>query len=228
MKDLSGYRPFSLAPFRDVLVGGGIYQGEQLIVACQIKHLGFVDARTSSQGAAALARWLIAQADFLERPKSTNHPLNSGTVIERILAGDILPDEEFAVALAEATEGAVLPEMFGLPAPSVEESIASGITPLSPDAGEKAPEPVRRPPVMAPAPSITSELPPLGALGGALPPGRLFHPIADARFDQGFVLTGCGMMLCLDESTARAMRDALTIGIEHLRDRRAPARSIAA
>ena len=52
--------------------------------------------------------------------------------------------------------------------------------------------------------------------------------IADARFDGGFVLTGCGLMLCLDESTALAMRDALNVGIAHLRDRRAPARSIAA
>jgi hypothetical protein len=56
----------------------------------------------------------------------------------------------------------------------------------------------------------------------------LFHPIADSRFDAGFVLTGCGMMLCLDESTALAMRDALNVGIEHLRDRRAPTRSMAA
>ncbi|MGW8204383.1 hypothetical protein ACWGM0_17790 [Sphingomonas bisphenolicum] len=227
MKDLSGYRPFSLTPFRAALIGGGIYQGAQLIIACQMKHLGFVDARTNSKGAEALAAWLIAKADYLERPKPTNHPLNSGTVIERLLAGDILPDEDFAVALAEATEGAVLPNMFGLPARTAEESPASGVSPLYPDVGEKAPEPVRRPHVMAPAPSST-DLPPLGALGGALPPGRLFHPIADARFDEGFVLTGCGVMLCLDESTALAMRDALNVGIAHLRDRRASARSIAA
>lgn len=228
MKDLSGYRPFSLTPFRDALIGGGIYQGAQLIIACQMKHLGFVDARTSSKGAQALADWLIAQADYLERPKPSSHPLNSGTVIERILAGDILPDDDFAVALAQATEGAVLPDMFGLPARAVEESTVSGVSPLHPDAVEDAPEPVRRPHVMAPAPSLISDLPPLGALGGALPPGRLFHPIADARFDEGFVLTGCGLMLCLDESTALAMRDALSVGIEHLRDRRALARSIAA
>src|SRR3546814_12101636 len=57
-------------------------------------------------------------------------------------------------------------------------------------------------------------LPPRGALCGQLPPGRLFHPIADSRFPQGFVLTGCGMALCLDESTATAMQAAIAAGLD--------------
>jgi hypothetical protein len=61
-----------------------------------------------------------------------------------------------------------------------------------------------------------------------LPSGRLFHPIADARFPQGFVLTGCGMALCLDESTAKAMQAAIAVGLEHIRHIRAAGLAVAA
>jgi hypothetical protein len=225
MNNLSGFRPFSLGVFRDALMGGGIYQGAQLIIACQIKHLGCVEARASSKGAVALADWLIAKADFIDRPKPGCHPLNSGTTIERILAGDILPEEEFALSLAEATEGAVLPEMFGLPTDT--GSSASGTSPLTTDAGEKASEPVEFTPDPASAPSLIGNLPPLGVLGGQLPSGRLFHPIADGRFPGGFVLTGCGIAINLDESTATALRDAVTAGLDHLRSARAGRRAAA-
>ncbi|KMS54710.1 hypothetical protein [Sphingobium cupriresistens] len=215
MNDLSGYRPFRLTAFKDAIMGGGLYSGAQLIIACQLKHLGFVEARPSSKGAVALADWLIAKADFLEKPVPGCHPLNSGTTMERILAGDILPEEEFALALAEATEGAVLPEMFGLP--SDTGSSASGTSPLTAGAEGKASEPGLLTPAPASAPSIIGDLPPLGVLGGALPAGPLFHPIADARMPNGFVLTGCGIAISLDESTATAMRDALSVGIGYLR-----------
>jgi hypothetical protein len=66
-------------------------------------------------------------------------------------------------------------------------------------------------------------LPLPGVLGGALPAGPLFHPIADARMPNGFLLQGCGVMLSLDESTARAMRDAIEAGLAHLRATRATA-----
>lgn len=213
MIDFSGYLPFSLEPFAARMTPGP-YQADQLILACQLQHLGFVDGRPSSAGAKALAHWLVEHRDFIDRPKSGTHPLNCGTTIERILAGDLLPEEDFAIDLAEMSEGAILPAMFGLtPAdPVLQESSVPGF-PLSPGMDVEAPEPARL--SLAPVPS--SPLPPLGALGGALPPGRLFHPIADTRFPQGFVLTGCGMMLCLDESTAKAMRDALSVGIDHLR-----------
>lgn len=225
MNDLTGFRPFRLSAFRAAMLGRGIQQPAQLIIACQVKHLGFVDGRPSSQGALALADWLIAKGDFVDRPKPASHPLNCGTTIERILAGDILPEEDFALALAEATEGAVLPEMFGLPARDQEfqEPSAAGVAPLSPVAGGKAAEAEGK----APCPSASSpsiDLPPMGALGGALAPGRLFHPIADARFAQGFVLTGCGIALNLDESTAVAMRAAIDAGIDHLRAQRAGGR----
>ncbi|SEQ59927.1 hypothetical protein [Sphingobium sp. YR768] len=225
MNDLSGFRPFRLTAFREALMGGGIYQGAQLIIACQVKHLGYVDARPSSAGAVALADWLIAKAAFIERPKPGGHPLNCGTTIERILAGDILPEEEFALSLAEATEGAVLPEMFGLP--MVSTSSASGDTPLTTGAEGKAPEPGLLTPAPASAPSILGDLPPLGVLGGQLPSGRLFHPIADARFPGGFVLTGCGIAINLDESTAAALRDAVTAGLDHLRSVRMNRRAAA-
>lgn len=215
MNDLSGFRPFRLTAFRDAIMGGGIYSGAQLIIACQLKHLGFVEARTSSKGAVALADWLIAKADFIEKPMLGCHPLNSGTTIERILAGDILPEEEFAIALAEATEGAVLPEMFGLAGDT--GSSASGTSPLTSDAVEKASEPGSITPAPTAAPSLIGDLPPLGVLGGQLPSGRLFHPIADGRFPGGFVLTGCGIAINLDESTAAALRDAVTAGLDHLR-----------
>eukprot|EP01136_Pigoraptor_vietnamica_P018423 Opistho-1_new@64812 len=225
MNDLSGFRPFRLRAFGDALMGGGIYQGAQLIIACQMKHLGFVEARASSKGAMALAHWLIAHADMIERPVTADHPLNFGTTIERILAGDILPEEEFANALADMTAGAVLPAMFGLHAePS---SCASGPARQTADAQEKTPEPGPDSPAPASARSMPGDLPPLGVLGGQLPAGRLFHPIADGRFPGGFVLTGCGIAINLDESTAAALRDAVTIGIEHLRAARSGRRAVA-
>lgn len=213
MNDLSGFRPFSLRHFHPKPTPG-IYAAAQLIIACQVKHLGFVEARRSNRGAEALADWIVANAEHIDQPKPSNHPLQCGTVIERILAGDVLPDEAFAVDLAEATEGAVLPEMFGLPTHDMQTSSLAEVAPHSTVRDGAASEP-GSPPV--PASTPTPGLPPLGALGGALPPGRLFHPIADARLPGGFVLTGCGVMLCLDESTAKAMRDALTAGIDHLR-----------
>lgn len=225
MNDLSGFRPFRLTAFSEAIIGGGIYSGAQLIIACQLKHLGFVEARRSSKGAVALADWLIAKADFIERPKPGCHPLNSGTTIERILAGDILPEEDFVLALAEATEGAVLPEMFGLP--SDIGSSASGTSPLTTDAEVEASEPGLLTPASASAPSTIGDLPPLGVLGGQLPSGRLFHPIADARFPGGFVLTGCGIAINLDESTAAALRDAVTAGLDHLRSVRTGRRAAA-
>lgn len=223
MINLSGYRRFSLEPFASSITPGP-YQSDQLILACQLKHLGFVDGRPSSAGAKALAHWLMEHRDYIALPKPGSHPLNYGTTIERILAGDLLPEEEFAIDLAEMSEGDILPAMFGLMPDRVAiESSVSGVFALSPGMDVEAPEPMRTP--AAPVPS--SILPPIGALGGALPPGRLFHPIADTRFPQGFVLTGCGIMLCLDESTANAMRDALAVGIDHLRAARAGERQAA-
>ncbi|MFZ2995930.1 hypothetical protein [Sphingobium sp.] len=227
MIDLTGFRPFALDDF-DRTLTPGMYKSDQLIRACQIKHLGFVDGRPNSAGVKALAHWLIEHRAFIATPKPSSHPLNCGTTIERVLAGDLLPEEDFAIDLAEMTEGAVLPQMFGLPTaaePEISPSSASGASPLYPDA-DAASEPARLTPRgSAPAPS--TDLPALGALGGALPPGRLFQPIADSRFPQGFVLTGCGLSLCLDESTANAMRAAIEAGLEHLQGQRAP-RQVAA
>ncbi len=234
MMDLTGFRPFSLEPFAGSITPG-IHAAEQLIHACQMKHLGYIDGRPPSRGVHALACWLIQHASFVAKPHPGGSPLTSGTTIERLLAGDILPEESFAVSLAEMTDGAVLPDMFGLPAPSDEEPSATGASPLTPVAGGKASEPEGQSPAAAPAstPSLgdvalSGDLPAMGGLGSALPPGRLFHPIADSRYPEGFVLTGCGISLNLDESTATAMREALAKGIEHLRAMRAPVRRAAA
>lgn len=217
MMDLTGFRPFSLKDFAEHLTPG-IYQPMQLIIACQVKHLGFVDGKPVNKGAKALADWIILHADFIAKPKPGGHPLHSGCAIERILAGDILPEEDFAVALAEMTEGTVLPEMFGLPVP-LTEMIAPDFSPRA-GAVEKAPEHGVTTPAPASAPSQTADLPALGALGGALPPGQLFHTINDTRFAEGFVLNGCGLALCLNESTAVAMRAALDSGIDFIRRQR--------
>lgn len=223
MNDLSSFRPFSLRAFNRSLTPG-IYQAAQLIIACQVKHLGFVEARPSSKGAVALAEWLLAKGDWIDRPKAGSHPLNCGASIERILAGEVIPDEEFALSLAEATEGAVLPEMFGH-APT-ETGSSAEVYALS-AAGEKVPEPGPPPPDFPASAPSTAGLPVLGALGGDLPPGALFYAISDARFSQGFVLTGCGIMLCLDESAAQAMIVALRQGIDHMAAARAPRRAAA-
>lgn len=222
MIDLSGFRPFSLRAF-DSALSPGIHAPEQLIVACQIKHLGFVDGHQPSEGARALAAWLLAHRETVDAgPRAGGHPLNSGSTIERILAGDIVPEEGFAVEIARMTEGAVLPEMFERASPAHETPDADGVTPPSPQADGKAPEAGAVPPcsLPCPAPSSHQALPEMGGLGGALPPGRLFVPIADSRFGDGFVLTGCGIALNLDESTAAAMRAAIDAGLAHLRARR--------
>jgi hypothetical protein len=222
MIDLSGFRPFSLRAFDSALTPG-IHGPEQLIVACQIKHLGFVDGHPSSEGARALAAWLLAHRETIDAvPRAGGHVLNSGSTIERILAGDIVPEEAFAAEVARMTEGAVLPEMFERAAPAYETPDADGVTPPCPQADGKAPEAEAVIPcsLPCPAPSSHQALPEMGGLGGALPPGRLFVPIADSRFGEGFVLTGCGIALNLDESTAAAMRAAIDAGLDHLRARR--------
>lgn len=50
MMDLTGFRPFSLKDFAEHLTPG-IYQPMQLIIACQVKHLGFVDGKPVNKGA---------------------------------------------------------------------------------------------------------------------------------------------------------------------------------
>ena len=238
MIDFTGYRPFSFAALPR---GDRIDTAPQLIDACQIKHLGYLRGPLGNAGSLALAKWIIANRAYIDQPKPGTHPLNSGTAIERVLAGDILPEEAFAVDLAEATAGMVLPEMFGQPATqSLSSALAAALDGAGAGADEEEPvagsvaTPVtgRRPVPLPVQPAHPAEsanvvlladgLPALGALGGALPPGRLFHPIADPRFPQGFVLTGCGVMLCLDESTAQAMITALEAGAAHLRRMRAP------
>jgi hypothetical protein len=218
--DLTGIRPFSIDAVRPLY--RVIETAQDLIGACQIRHLGFVQGRMGNAGALALAKWLMANRDFSDRPLPGF--FRSGTVVERILAGDILPEEQFAIELAEATEGAVLPDMFGQPARQLISS-ALGWTLASADeeepvAGSLSPSQDRKP-----APSnvvpLADGLPALSALGGALAPGRLFHPIADPRFPEGFVLTGCGIMLCLDASTAQAMRAAIDSGLAHVAEMRA-------
>lgn len=246
MIDLSGFRPFNLRAFDNALTPG-IHGPEQLIVACQIKHLGFVDGHPSSEGARALAAWLLEHRETVDAvPRAGGHVLNSGSTIERILAGDIVPEEGIAAEIARLTDGAVLPEMFERAAPSQETPDADGAAAPCPQADGKAPEAGAVIPCSLPCPAPSSHqalpdvhrcasantlpgvdpcasantLPAMGGLGGALPPGRLFVPIADSRFGEGFVLTGCGIALNLDESTAAAMRTAIDDGLEHLRARR--------
>lgn len=226
MTGLSAYRPFTIEAI--VPEGWGALGGAmELICACQVKHLGYPDGRPGSAGSLALAEWIMAHREIVAKPKAGTHPLNSGTMIERILIGEVLPSEEFAAALAQMTDGAVLPEMFGRPEASPKSS-----APEAPGADEKAPEAAPVSPcqdaVPVPSENGSAALPPLGALGGQLPSGRLFHPIADSRFPQGFVLTGCGMALCLDESTAKAMQAAIAAGLEHIRALRGDAGRLAA
>ncbi|SCW77411.1 hypothetical protein SAMN02927924_02795 [Sphingobium faniae] len=229
MTDFSAFRPFSIEAV--VPEGWGALGGPlDLICACQMKHQGWT-GRPGNAGALALASWIMDHRDQVALPKAGTHPLNSGTAIERILAGEVLPEEDFAMALAAATDGAVLPKMFGQPEPEGLEKNKETSTQSAPGVDGEAPESQQTPNMAAvPAPSEdrAPALPPLGALGGHLPPGRLFHPIADSRFPQGFVLTGCGMALCLDESTATAMQAAIAAGLDHLRQVRSGGRRIAA
>ena len=226
MTDFANYRHFSIEAV--VPAGwGALGGGRDLIGACAVKHRGYWDDRLCSVGSLALADWIMQHQDLIAKPKPGRHPLNSGMMIERILIGEVLPAEDFALALANMTEGTVLPEMFGQVEADTTSSASQAL-----GADEKAPAgaPVSPCQDAAPVPSDdrTAELPPLGALGGPLPSGRLFHPIADSRFPQGFVLTGCGMSLCLDESTAKAMQAALVDGIAHIQHVRRAGLAVAA
>lgn len=226
MTDFANYRHFSIEAV--VPAGwGALGGGRDLIGACSVKHRGYWDDRLCTLGSLALADWIMEHQELVSKPKLGTHPLNSGTMIERVLIGDVLPSEEFALALANMTEGVVLPEMFG----QIEaDNGSSAQMPLGAD--EEAPGPTPASPCQdaAPVPSDdrSADLPPLGPLGGQLPSGRLFHPIADSRFPQGFVLTGCGMALCLDESTAKAMQAAIAAGLDHIRATRGGDRRLAA
>lgn len=229
MIDLSGFRPFSIAAVRQLYTS--IETAPDLIDACQMKHQGFVQGRLGNAGALTLAKWIMANRDFIDRPKPGTHPLQSGTTIERILAGDILPEEQFAIDLAEATQGYVLPEMFGQPArdaiSSALEFALASTDEEEPVSGSFSPSQDRKP-VPSNVVPLSDGLPALSALGGALAPGRLFHPIADPRFPEGFVLTGCGIMLCLDTSTAQAMRAAIDVGLAHVEEMRGARGRVAA
>jgi hypothetical protein len=219
MIDLSGYRPFrieGLLPATSQLPRDAF----GLIVAAQLKHRGTVDGAAASAGALALATWIMDHADFVAAPKRGTHPLEAGTAIERILAGDVQPHEEFAVALAQATQGAVLPEMFDQPAHGTK---AAGFTPAPVAVAETPDRDHCTPPDPGPASSFAdvpdedeAPLPPLTVLGGALASGRLFLPIADSRLPSGFVLQGCGVALALDEAAARSARDAIDEGLRHI------------
>lgn len=229
MNDLSGFRPFRIDSFRGALGGGLPQTARELIVACQIKTAGYVEgSRAQSEGQVALATWLIAQGEALAAP--AGHPLQHGSAIERIVAGEVVPEEAFALAIADMTQGAVLPGMFDRAAdrsgdraiePTQDTMAGAGVPPLSSvpameaSPSGKAPDPVATP--VRISPMVPRAVPQTGALGGAVAAGRLFYPVADPRFADGFVLTGCGIALNLDASTAEAMRAAIDAGIAHLR-----------
>lgn len=218
---LSGFRRFSIEQLRSAADLPSIHSATQLIHACAVRHWGedhASDMAPPSRGALGLAQFLIDNAAGLERPLPGSSLLLRGDMLERLMIGMMLPTDDVAQAIAHMTGGAVLPEQF-------DEGFPYDGTSTLAMAQDEAPavDPANGDPATGVA--VAADVPAFGVLGGQLPSGRLFHIIGDTRLPNGFLLSGCGLLVGLDESTALAMRSAIDAGIAHLRDVRGEAQA---
>ncbi len=225
-KEMSGVRPFSLRALQAAGLPRAPHNADELIGACQMKHLGCCELASVNDGAWALARWLARYPEEAERPVAASHPFANATTIERILAGDIIPHEDFAFQLSAVTGGFVHPELFERRVPyHFEKPSAEVSPPLAEADGKSSPRACEPTPAHAGAAASVdggaAALPSIGVIGGPLPAGALAHAVADGRCPDGFVLVlAGGVSLYLDVSTGRAAREAINAGLGLLESRR--------
>jgi len=153
---------------------------------------------TISEGAVALADWILEDSARAEaRFADPLCPLRNRLLL-RVLAGTVLPGEEWSEWLGRATEGRVIGKMFRRP-------FLGEVTWIGLDMGAPEPEP-------EPAAPIAFLCPIPGPLG-AIPSGPLFTAIADPMAPGEFVLAGMGIGIRLSEAAALAMKRAIADGL---------------
>ncbi len=165
-----------------------------LIAHCRREEGGTYSPPT--QGAVALAEWLLADAVRAEREANRpGSPLSMGGVINRLLAGAIVPSDQLAESIGQMTGGKVNLAMFEREASDVPAENALAALPV-PDA-EPAPRPE---PVLgqtAPGPLWTARLKGKRILvSGGLGVDLAMEPSAGARLHAtlGAALKKAGML----------------------------------
>lgn len=204
-------RPFSLeALSRDagVDVSG---HWHDIVDACRDKWLSDRDV-TVTEGGETLAKWIFGHGP-LSVTNNDMDPLADGDLIERIMAGTVEPSPEIAEMLCRRTGGMVLPSMFRRVATLYHDLL---------DLRHLNAEILRKKYNAVSAEIAAEGITPgccHGALGRDAPSGLLFQCIRDVRHGGAFIVTGLGLAVRLDLSTAIALRDAIDEGIGHERDR---------
>lgn len=157
-----------------------------LIVHCRREEGG--EYGPPSQGAVALAEWLLADAVRAEKEaRRAGSPLSMGGVVTRLLAGSMEPSAPLAESIGRMTGGAVDQAAF--------ERVADGV----PAECALAAEPI---------PELERAAPP--AVLGEVPSGPLFEAERDGRV---IVVRGLGVTLRTSEAAAKRLRDTLTAAI---------------
>lgn len=167
-----------------------------------------------SEGQLGLARWLadrrmtIANGNFADLRASL---LYDGDLVERLLAGEIVPDDKMAADIQRMTQDAVRPQHWEM----WLSREGPGYIPCA----------------SSPYASHSKRLElqvPRGQLGGDLPSGPVFEAYSIAGHNDAFVVTGCGLALSLNDATAAALIDAVALGRARLRSLRGDVKSAGA
>lgn len=155
----------------------------------------------ASVGAEALAEWIIA--DEPRAVQAFGDPLCpiQGRSLVRVLAGAVLPGDDWAEWLGRATGGAVEGAAFLRPA------VREGVAAVAPAEPAKPVAPVEWPQWL---------LCEIAGPVGTTPSGPLFAAIVDPLSPSLFAVAGLGQAMVFDRSTACAFRDALADGLGQL------------
>lgn len=162
-----------------------------------------------SEGQLGLARWLadrrmtIANGNFADLRASL---LYDGDLVERLLAGEIVPDDKMAADIQRMTQDAVRPQHW-------EMWLSQEGPGYIPRASS---------PYVSNSKRMELQVP-RGQLGGDLPSGAVFEAYSIAGHNDAFVVTGCGLALSLNDATAAALIDAVALGRARLRSLRGDA-----
>lgn len=150
-----------------------------------------------SEGAIALAEWLLADTERAEcEARRAGSPLSMGGVITRLLAGSILPSSPLAESIGTMTGGAVTFAMFERAAADVPAESALAALPV-PDQAEGFVDVGR-----------TDRR---KAILGETPSGPLFTADRCADVIQ---VRGLGVQLHMGLSAATRLRDTLTAALK--------------
>lgn len=155
-----------------------------------------------SEGAIELAELSLREVEAYDRFTMF---VGGARSVERMLAGTMLPCQDWGEELGRLTEGKLTAAMFRRPwngdLPTIDTSLPDDPTP----------------PSGAPAGALVEVQ---GRLGER-PSGPLFTHVVDPTMPGSFVVTGLGMAWHLDEATAFALRTSIAAGLMDIATTRA-------